>query len=128
MAASPEARKVAEIAAHAAADKKATNIVLLDVSEQLVITDVFVIASAANERQVGAIVDEIEEKLRIDGHKPTRREGAREGRWVLLDYLDVVIHVQHDEERTFYGLERLWKDCPQLEVAGLERPGTGEEP
>jgi ribosome-associated protein len=111
---------MAEVAAHAAADKKASDIVVLDVSEQLVITDVFVIASAPNERQVGAIVDNVEEKLRAQGHKPVRREGAREGRWVLLDYVDVVVHVQHDEERSFYGLERLWKDCPQLEVAGLD--------
>lgn len=122
MTATAEARNMAEIAAHASADKKASDIVLLDVSEQLVITDVFVIASAANERQVGAIVDNIEEKLRDAGHKPVRREGAREGRWVLLDYVDVVVHVQHSEERSFYGLERLWKDCPQLEVAGLDRP------
>lgn len=129
MAATAEARKVAEAAAHAAADKKASNIVLLDVSEQLVITDVFVIASAPNERQVGAIVDSIEEKLIAIGHKPVRREGAREGRWVLLDYIDVVVHVQHTEERTFYGLERLWKDCPTLEVPGLQlddTAGSGE--
>lgn len=127
MSASPEAREVAEIAAHAAADKKATDIVLLDVSDQLVITDVFVIASAANERQVSAIVDSIEEKLQLAGHKPVRREGAREGRWVLLDYLDVVVHVQHDEERSFYGLERLWKDCPTLEVPGLQATEAGAE-
>lgn len=117
---------MAEAAAHAAADKKASNIVLLDVSEQLVITDVFVIASAPNERQVGAIVDNIEEQLAKAGSKPVRREGAREGRWVLLDYVDVVVHVQHDEERTFYGLERLWKDCPTLEVPGLQLAGTDD--
>ena len=127
MAATTEARKVAETAAHAAADKKATDIVLLDVSEQLVITDIFVIASAPNERQVGAIVDNIEEKLAATGHKPVRREGAREGRWVLLDFVDVVVHVQHDQERTFYGLERLWKDCPTLEVPGLELAEPGDQ-
>ncbi|MGH3451760.1 MAG: ribosome silencing factor [Haloechinothrix sp.] len=127
MTATAEARKMAETAAHAAADKKASGIILLDVSEQLVITDVFVIASAANERQVGAIVDRVEEKLRATGHKPVRREGAREGRWVLLDYVDVVVHVQHDEERSFYGLDRLWKDCPQLEIEGLERPDSDDE-
>ncbi len=127
MTATGQARELAETAAHAAADKKASNIVLLDVSDQLVITDVFVIASAPNERQVGAIVDNVEEKLLAAGHKPVRREGAREGRWVLLDYVDVVVHVQHDEERAFYGLERLWKDCPQLEVDGLERADVGEE-
>src|SRR5205085_11563732 len=92
----------------------ASDVVVLDVSEQLVITDAFVIASASNERLVGAIVDNVEEKLRESGHKPVRREGAREGRWVLLDYVDVVVHVQHVEERTFYGLERLWKDCPVI--------------
>ncbi|WP_369784786.1 ribosome silencing factor, partial [Saccharomonospora xinjiangensis] len=111
----------------AAADKKATDVVLLDVSERLVITDVFVIASAPNERQIGAIVDNIEEKLRIAGHKPVRREGAREGRWVLLDYVDVVVHVQHTEERAFYGLERLWKDCPRIEVTGLEPQPEDDE-
>ncbi|WP_020660968.1 ribosome silencing factor [Amycolatopsis benzoatilytica] len=119
MAATAEARNLAVAAAHAAADKLASDVVVLDVSEQLVITDAFVIASAANERQVGAIVDNVEEKLRLDGHKPVRREGAREGRWVLLDYVDVVVHVQHAEERSFYGLERLWKDCPRIEVEGL---------
>jgi ribosome-associated protein len=88
---------------------------VLDVSEQLVITDCFVIASAPNERQVEAIVEAVEEKLRERGVKPVRREGAREGRWVLLDFVDVVVHVQHNEERGFYGLERLWKDCPRVE-------------
>jgi len=119
VAATSEARNLAVAAAHAAADKLASDVVVLDVSEQLVITDAFVIASAANERQVGAIVDNVEEKLRLDGHKPVRREGAREGRWVLLDYVDVVVHVQHADERSFYGLERLWKDCPRIEVEGL---------
>ncbi|TNC24397.1 ribosome silencing factor [Amycolatopsis alkalitolerans] len=123
MAATSQAREIATVAAHAAADKKATDVVVLDVSEQLVITDIFVIASAPNERQVGAIVDEVEEKLRLAGHKPVRREGAREGRWVLLDYVDVVVHVQHDEERSFYGLERLWKDCPRIEVPELSEAG-----
>ena len=120
MVATSEARKLAIAAAHAAADKKASDVVVLDVSDQLVITDAFVIASAANERQVGSIVDNVEEKLRMDGHKPVRREGAREGRWVLLDYVDVVVHVQHQEERSFYGLERLWKDCPVVPVDGIE--------
>ena len=73
------------------------------------------IASAPNERQVSAIVDGVEEKMRAAGIKPVRREGAREGRWVLLDFVDVVVHVQHSEERSFYALERLWKDCPRIE-------------
>ena len=102
------------VAAQAAADKKGRNIVAFDVSEQLAITDVFLIASANNERQVGAIVDGVEEQLLKRRRKPTRREGDRENRWVLLDYLDFVVHVQHTEERTLYNLERLWKDCPQL--------------
>ncbi len=102
------------VAAQAAADKKGRNIVAFDVSEQLAITDVFLIASANNERQVGAIVDGVEETLLTHKLKPTRREGDRENRWVLLDYLDFVVHVQHTEERTLYNLERLWKDCPQI--------------
>jgi ribosome-associated protein len=106
---------LARIAAGAAANKKAREIVVLDVSEQLAITDCFLIASAPNERQVQAIVDEVEERLRLAGHKPIRREGAREGRWVLLDFVDLVVHIQHAEERGFYGLDRLWKDCPRLD-------------
>ena len=115
MAATSDARRLALVAAAAAADKKATDVMVLDVSEQLVITDCFVIASAPNERQVNAIVDNVEEKMMAAGTKPVRREGAREGRWVLLDFADVVVHVQHSEERSFYALERLWKDCPRIE-------------
>ncbi len=114
MAATEQARELALIAAHAAAGKKAHEIVLLDVSDQLAITDCFVIASASNERQVQAIVEAVEEKMRYAGTKAVRREGAREGRWVLLDFVDVVVHVQHAQERSFYGLERLWKDCPTI--------------
>jgi ribosome-associated protein len=122
MPASDRALELATAAAQAAADKKADDIVLLDVSEQLVITDAFVIASAPNERQVAAIVDEIEERLRLLDAKPVRREGAREGRWVLLDFVDVVVHVQHTEERTFYSLERLWKDCPVIPFTDAALP------
>ncbi|WP_433871790.1 ribosome silencing factor [Saccharopolyspora sp. CA-218241] len=130
MAATDNARELALVAAQAAADKKATDVVLLDVSEQLVITDCFLIASAPNERQVEAIVDSVEEKMRAVGSKPVRREGAREGRWVLLDFVDVVVHVQHDEERSFYELERLWKDCPRIDFtdaqpADEDRDGEG---
>jgi ribosome-associated protein len=110
-------------AARAASDKLAQQIIAFDVSEQLAITDAFLLASATNDRQVRAIVDAIEEKLRVDfDAKPVRREGAREGRWVLLDYLEIVIHVQHDEERAFYSLERLWRDCP---VISLPSPVPG---
>ncbi len=116
MTATERAIELIRIAATAAADKLATDIIAYDVSEQLVITDAFLLCSAANDRQVRAIVDEIEEKLAKAGAKPVRREGEREGRWVLLDYLDVVVHIQHADERVFYALERLWKDCPQVEL------------
>jgi ribosome-associated protein len=114
MTATPEAIEMATVAAVAAASKLATDVVVIDVSAQLVITDCFVIASASNERQVNAIVDEVEEKLREVGAKPLRREGERDGRWVLIDYGEVVVHIQHEEERQFYALERLWRDCPSI--------------
>jgi len=114
LTATDRAVELVRIAAIAASDKLATDIIAYDVSEQLVITDAFLLCSAPNDRQVRAIVDEIEEKLAKAGAKPVRREGEREGRWILLDYLDVVVHVQHSEERVFYALERLWKDCPQI--------------
>ena len=104
-------------AAQAAADKLAHDIIAYDVSDVLSITDAFLLASAPNDRQVKSIVDEIEEQLQEKlGAKPVRREGERDGRWVLLDYVDIVVHVQHSEERVFYALERLWKDCPQIEL------------
>ena len=110
MTATTEAIDLAQVAAQAAADKLATDIVLIDVSERLAITDVFVVATGNNERQVEAIVDAVEEKSRIAGRKPIRREGQRDGRWVLLDYGDVVVHVFLDVTRAFYDLERLWGD------------------
>jgi ribosome-associated protein len=115
MPATDHARDLAQTAAFAAADKLASDIVLIDVSDRLAITDIFVIATGNSDRQVGAIVDEVEERLRREGVKPLRREGHRDGRWVLLDYTDVVVHVQQAEERVFYALERLWKDCPVIE-------------
>ncbi len=112
--ASPRAVELALAAAQAAADKLGRELLILDVSERLAITDCFVLAAAANERQVKGIVDEVEEKLRHLGAKPVRREGEREGQWVLLDFVDIVVHVQRDEERGFYSLDRLWKDCPSI--------------
>ena len=110
MPASERAVELALAAAQAAADKKANDIAILDVSDQLVITDIFLLAAAPNERRVQAIVDAIEERLLTlpEKTKPVRREGERSGRWVLLDYVDLVVHVQHAEEREFYALERLW--------------------
>lgn len=124
MTASARAVELAEAAAEAAADKKATDIVILDVSEQLVITDCFVLASAPNDRQVRAVVDAVEERLLQLGAKPVRREGERENRWVLLDYVDVVVHIQHSDERTYYSLERLWKDCPTLPLPVAAAPAA----
>ncbi len=122
MSASPRSIELAEAAAVAAADKLATDLSIVDVSEQLVITDCFVLASASNERQVKSVVDGIEEQLLTLGAKPVRREGEAEGRWVLLDFIDIVVHVQHAEERTFYALERLWKDCPTVPLPAEALP------
>jgi ribosome-associated protein len=116
MTATDHALELVQIAAGAAADKLALQVIAFDVSVQLAITDAFVLASAANERQVNAIVDEVEEKMRLAGYKPARREGAREGRWTLLDYVDIVVHIQHQDERDFYALDRLWRDCPGVQV------------
>ena len=124
MTATDEARDLALVAAQAAADKLASDIVLIDVSERLAITDVFVVVTGNNERQVEAIVDEVEEKVRLAGSKPIRREGRRDGRWVLLDYGDIVVHVQHAEERVFYALERLWKDCPEIPFVDAAVPAA----
>jgi ribosome-associated protein len=114
LTATPRSIELAEAAVSAAADKLATDLRIVDVSEQLAITDCFVLAAAANERQVKSVVDGIQERLLMLGAKPVRREGEAEGRWVLLDFLDIVVHVQHSEERAYYSLERLWKDCPSL--------------
>ncbi|WP_421013699.1 ribosome silencing factor [Glutamicibacter creatinolyticus] len=104
-------------AAQAASEKKAENQVALDVADRLGVTDAFLIVSGSSEPQVNAIVDEIQAKLleKFD-LRPVRREGFGMGRWVLLDYGDVVVHVQHQEDRVFYALERLWADCPVIDL------------
>ena len=116
VSAAPDSLDTAITAAQAASDKLATDIVAIDVSEQLVITDVFVICSGANERQVKSIVDAIEEALHAKGVKPIRREGVKGAHWVLLDFGDVVVHVQQVEDRIHYEIERLWNDCPVIEL------------
>ena len=126
MTATDRALELVNAAAQAASDKLAENIVAFDVSEQLVITDAFLVASGSNDRQVKAIVDEIEDKLRELDAKPVRREGVRDGRWALLDYADIVVHVQHEEERSFYALERLWRDCPVIDLPETVTSGHGE--
>ena len=125
MSATERALELVRTAAEAASDKLAENIVAFDVSEQLVIPDAFLLCSAPNDRQVRAIVDEIEDKLRELDAKPVRREGERDGRWVLLDYSEVVVHVQHEEERSFYALERLWRDCPLIALPETVSSGRG---
>lgn len=120
MTASSRALSLAKTAAAAAQDKVAHDVIALDVSGHLALTDIFVIASADSERQVGAVVDEIEDRLRDAGARPLRREGQREGRWVLIDFGDIVVHVQHEEEREFYQLERLWKDCPAIDLSAAD--------
>lgn len=116
MPADERSRHLTAVAARAAASKKAEEIIALDVSERLVLTDAFLVVSGANERQVKAIVDAVEEALHREGAKPLRREGVTEARWVLLDFGDIVVHVQHSEDREYYSLERLWKDCPVIEL------------
>jgi ribosome-associated protein len=112
--ASPESVQLAIAAALAASEKLAEDIIAIDVSEHVVITDVFLMCSAANDRQVAGVVDAIEEALLKLGAKTLRREGETEGRWVLLDFGDIVVHVQLAEERIHYAIERLWKDCPLI--------------
>ncbi|WP_418276466.1 ribosome silencing factor [Isoptericola jiangsuensis] len=125
MTATSRATELAVVAARAAASRKAQEIIALDVSEHLVLTDVFLIVSGTNERQVVAVVDAVEEAMIAAGAKPLRREGRTEARWVLLDFGDVVVHVQHAEDRVYYALERLWKDCPTIDLPADAR---GEDP
>ncbi|MDP3968510.1 MAG: ribosome silencing factor [Nocardioides sp.] len=126
MTATDRALELVREAARAASDKLAEDIVAFDVSDQLVITDCFLLASARTDRQVKAVVDEVEDRLRELGAKPVRREGERDGRWVLIDYADIVVHVQHSEERAFYALERLWRDCPVVTLPEDVTSGRGE--
>nr|WP_242516778.1 ribosome silencing factor [Corynebacterium mendelii] len=119
---------MATTAATAADDKLGEDIAVVDVSEQLIITDCFVIVTGDNERHVQALVDEIEDQLR-DKHqvKPLRREGTRESRWALIDYGEIVVHVFRRDERGYYGLDRLWRDCPLLAVEGIETFTRGDD-
>lgn len=126
MTASQRANELVNVAVDAAAEKLADDIVAYDVSDQLVITDAFVLCSAQSDRQVRAIVDEVERRMaQRAGVKPVRREGEREGRWVLLDYVDIVVHIQQGEERVYYALERLWKDCPTIPLPERAVSGSG---
>lgn len=116
MVASAQSHEMVQIAAAAADGKGGEDFVAFDVSEPLPLVDAFLIITGNSERNVAAIADAVEEDLLAAGHKRLRREGRAESRWVLLDFGDLVVHVFHQEERTYYGLERLWKDCPLIEV------------
>jgi ribosome-associated protein len=128
--ASPRARELVNVAALAADSKQAEDLVALDVTGPLPLTDVFLIATGRNERNVVAIAGEIEDKMLEAGAKTLRREGRAEGRWILLDFGDVIVHVFHEEDRMYYSLERLWKDCPTipLDVAGASVESSESEP
>ncbi|MFC0673783.1 ribosome silencing factor [Brachybacterium hainanense] len=127
MSAYEESIDLARVAAQAAADKLAQEVIGLDVSEQLAITDIFLVASGTSERQVSAIVDGVEEELlKQRRRKPIRREGERDARWVLLDYGDIVVHVQHAEDRAFYALERLWRDAPVVDLQ-IDAPASDDD-
>jgi ribosome-associated protein len=123
VAATERARELLRVAALAADSKQGEDLVALDVSGPLPLTDVFLLVTGRNERNVVAIAGEIEDKLIEAGAKPLRREGRAEGRWILLDFGDLVVHVFHEEDRMYYSLERLWKDCPVLPL-DLPAPTT----
>ena len=121
VAASEESLEWARIAARAAAELKATTVAAIDVSERLVLTEVFLVVSGSTDRQVRSLVDAVDEALLKAGVRRKRREGFDEGHWVLVDYGDLVVHVQQDEDREFYALERLWADCPSIGLS-VEAP------
>lgn len=121
MTASDHSRELLRTAALAADSKQADDLIALDVSGPLPLTDIFLLATGRNERNVQSIAGEVEDQLNASGVKTLRREGRAEGRWILLDFGDIVVHVFHEEDRMYYSLERLWKDCP---VIGLDLPST----
>ncbi|ASY28010.1 ribosome-associated protein [Candidatus Planktophila limnetica] len=114
MPASKSVTALTQVAARAVAEKLGTDMIALDLSDQMVLSEVFLIATGGNVRQVDSIADFVEEKLREIGEKPARREGTEE--WVLLDYSDLVVHIQSTTLRNYYMLDRLWNDCPRIEL------------
>ena len=128
MTATPRAIELVQAAAQAADSKQGEDIVALDVSGPLPLTDAFVLVTGRNERNVQSIASEVEEKMIEAGAKPLRREGRAEGRWILIDFGDVVVHVFHEEERLFYSLERLWKDCPVIPIELSAPAGPAADP
>ncbi|MDR1213824.1 MAG: ribosome silencing factor [Propionibacteriaceae bacterium] len=128
MSASQTAIDLTDLAARAAADKLADDILAIDVSERLAITDVFLILTGHSDRQVLAIRDAVEERLLAAGVKAVRREGDREARWILLDFLDLVVHVQQADTRRLFALDRLWHDCPTLDLTLPQAPAAQVTP
>ena len=126
MTASTQSHDMLQIAATAADAKGGEDLVALDVSAPLPLVDIFLLVTGRSERNVAAIADEIEDKLLEAGHKRLRREGRNESRWVLIDFGDLVVHVFHEQERVYYGLERLWKDCPVVPIS-IPTPSAVEE-
>lgn len=124
---SAETREMLQIAVNAADAKGGTELVALDVSEPMPLVDVFLLATGRSERSVAAIADEVEDRLIGAGYTRLRREGRAESRWVLVDFGDLVVHVFHEEEREYYALERLWKDCPSIPIELPEQPGAAAD-
>jgi ribosome-associated protein len=120
-----DSRDLAVTAARAASSKQGADIVVLDVSELITITDFFVIVSGSSDRQLKTIAEEVERAVKAVGVKPVREEGDAGARWLLIDYVDFVVHVFHEEERDFYRLENLWRDAPVVEwqEASAATPG-----
>jgi ribosome-associated protein len=126
MTATDNSRSMLNIAAAAADSRGGEDFVALDVSGPLPLVDIFLLVTGRSERNVAAIADAIEDKLLENGHKRLRREGRQESRWILLDFGDLVVHVFHEDERQYYGLERLWKDCPVVAIE-LPEPAVAED-
>ncbi|MFM7542795.1 MAG: ribosome silencing factor [Actinomycetales bacterium] len=118
MAPRKETLNILEIAADAALDKLGKDLVAVDLTEQMVLSEVFLIVTGQNERQIDAIAENIELKLSSINERPVRRE--KSSHWILLDYEDLVVHIQTEEIRGYYMLERLWNDCPRIEIRALE--------
>lgn len=106
-----------QITASAAIEKLGSDLLAMDLSEQMLLSEVFLLISGGNERQIDAIADEVERQLSLLGEKPTRRESSEN--WILLDYQDLVVHVQTQQARQYYSLDRLWNDCPSIKLDAL---------
>ncbi|NBP12440.1 MAG: ribosome silencing factor [Actinobacteria bacterium] len=109
--------ELTQIAAAAAIEKLGSDLLAIDLSEQMLLSEVFLLISGGNERQIDAIADEVERQLSLLGEKPTRRESSEN--WILLDYQDLVVHVQTQQARQYYSLDRLWNDCPSIKLDAL---------